>query len=333
MNNKILLSVVIISRNIERYIGRCIESVLDATSHLKNIEIILVDSASTDNTLNIARKYPIKILKIENSAPLSPAAGRYIGSLYTKGKYVHFQDGDSLIYKGWFKNALPFLESHDEIAGVVGIITQEEYNNRVAKRWIQVNKKQKTGPVNDYESFILVRKEVLEKVGSFNPWLKFKEEGEFASRLLDAGFEIQRLPYKVSHHLGYEKENFFTEMKRKISSTYALGRIFRHYIRNKRIRDTYLRGTWRLILLATCYSLFLLSLPFSRISGSTQPIYASLSLLFLAYLLITAKKRAFTSSISTIFSITLRWPFLIFGFIKGLKMPYEYPAKIEVIKA
>lgn len=108
--DKLFLSIVIISRNEERFIRRSIESVLEASEYIENKEIILVDSASIDGTLEIAQRYPIKIIRIDNSAPLSPAAGRHIGFLYSKGEYIHFQDGDSILDKEWFKNSIPFLE-------------------------------------------------------------------------------------------------------------------------------------------------------------------------------------------------------------------------------
>jgi len=114
------LSVVIISRNEERNIAGCIESVLKATEGIGACEIVLVDSASTDGTIEIAAKYPIRILQLDPSYPLSPAAGFYTGFLNTGGKYIQFQCGDSILDENWFKNALLILKKDEQVAGVAG---------------------------------------------------------------------------------------------------------------------------------------------------------------------------------------------------------------------
>jgi len=324
---EVLLTIVVVSRNLERYIGRCLQSIVEAAREIGDSEILLVDSASTDATVEIARGYPVRILQLSNNAPLSPSAGRYAGSVYARGRYVHFQDGDSLVYKDWFEKALPYLESHRDVAGVVGVITQEEYDNRVAKKWIEDNRVQEPGLVDDFESFILVKREVLEEVGSFNPWLKAREEGELASRILEAGYKIHRLPYRVSHHLGYERESLWSEMRRKIVSSHALGMILRLHLKDKGIRKRYLSGSRDLILLATLYPLLFLSIVIAWLLGTLKPLYASTVLLLLGYLWIITGKEDVARGISSALSLTVRWPFLLAGFLRQPKNPSEYPVE------
>jgi glycosyltransferase involved in cell wall biosynthesis len=54
--------VVIPLKNEEEFIGKCIKSVIDALTYVGDCEIILVDSYSTDRTVEIAKKFPIRIL-------------------------------------------------------------------------------------------------------------------------------------------------------------------------------------------------------------------------------------------------------------------------------
>jgi len=74
------LSVVLISRNQAWSIVRLMDSVIRETASVPSKEIILVDSASTDETVELAGAYPIRILRLQPGQPLSPAIGRYVAT-------------------------------------------------------------------------------------------------------------------------------------------------------------------------------------------------------------------------------------------------------------
>ena len=95
------LSVVLISKNQAWNIARLVESVLRGTSSIPASEIILVDSASTDDTVQLASRYPINIVRLRPTQKLSPAAGRYIGYKRTRGEFILFLDGDMELIPGW----------------------------------------------------------------------------------------------------------------------------------------------------------------------------------------------------------------------------------------
>jgi rhamnosyltransferase len=65
LNNRPDCSVVIRAHNEEKHIGRLLSGILEQT--VENVEIVLVDSGSTDATLSIASRYPVKVLTIEPS--------------------------------------------------------------------------------------------------------------------------------------------------------------------------------------------------------------------------------------------------------------------------
>ena len=100
------LSIVIISRNEAKNIIRCIKSALKIASLYSNTEIMLVDSASTDETIDLARAYPISIVQLQPHWPLTPGAGRYLGTLMTSGQFILFLDGDTEILPNWPSEAL-----------------------------------------------------------------------------------------------------------------------------------------------------------------------------------------------------------------------------------
>ena len=98
MSNK-LISIIIPVYNIEKYLGECLDSILNQT--YQNFEIILVDDCSTDSSFNICNEYASKDkrIKVIQNDVNSGGCGipRNIGLKHIKGDYVTFIDGDDLI--------------------------------------------------------------------------------------------------------------------------------------------------------------------------------------------------------------------------------------------
>lgn len=94
------LSVVIPAYNEEKYIGSCLESLIDKAGD-SIYEIIVVDNASTDNTAAIARKFPgVRVVK-ESRKGLTRA--RQAGLMAAKGDLIAYIDADTHIKDNWFR--------------------------------------------------------------------------------------------------------------------------------------------------------------------------------------------------------------------------------------
>ena len=118
------VSVIVIGRNKAQRIERCLRSVFASLHSRDDCEVIYVDSASEDDTVAIASRFPIRILQLRQSWKLSPSAGRYIGYQHARGKYLLFIDGDSLLFKRWLTKACEYLEKNPACGGVGGIMHQ-----------------------------------------------------------------------------------------------------------------------------------------------------------------------------------------------------------------
>lgn len=91
------ISIIVPIFNLERYIGRCINSIIKQTLH--EWELILVDDGSTDDSISICRKYEendsrIRLICQEN---MGVSFARNIGIENAQGKYISFVDGDDWI--------------------------------------------------------------------------------------------------------------------------------------------------------------------------------------------------------------------------------------------
>jgi glycosyltransferase involved in cell wall biosynthesis len=102
--NGIEVSVIITSYNKADTMPRCIQSVLAQT--LKNIEIIIIDDASTDNSAQIAIGYAQKYQRIkflQNAHNLGPGATKNKGIEVAQGDYIGFVDADDYVDKLFYK--------------------------------------------------------------------------------------------------------------------------------------------------------------------------------------------------------------------------------------
>lgn len=114
------ISVVMATYNAEEYIAESIESVINQSLDFKRyIQLIIVNDASTDNTLNIAdyyqRKYPRNITVVNVSENQGAAHSRNVGLKYVRGEYVNFLDSDDYITEYTFAKALKMLEANRDI--------------------------------------------------------------------------------------------------------------------------------------------------------------------------------------------------------------------------
>src|SRR5262245_7123776 len=110
------LSVVIIGRNEETYITDCLRSALTAVDRAGGAEVVYVDSASTDRTVELARALGIRVISLRPHWELSPSAGRYVGFHHTSGELIMFVDGDTALDPDWLRNAIPWFD-RPEVSG------------------------------------------------------------------------------------------------------------------------------------------------------------------------------------------------------------------------
>lgn len=106
-----MFSIIIPNYNSSKWITKCLDSILEQT--FKNYEIIIVDDMSTDNSVDIIKKYFIKTNKIhliELTKKAYNGGTRNIGVENANGKYILFMDCDD-----WFNNNMVLSNIVQEI--------------------------------------------------------------------------------------------------------------------------------------------------------------------------------------------------------------------------
>ena len=135
MDNK-KVAVIVPMYNGEKYITRCIESVLNQ-SH-KNIELIIVDDNSNDNSCEIIQEFldDNKCIKyIKNNFRMGPAEARNIGLRHTKAEYILFLDCDDWIDLNCIEKAIKKFDSNPEIDIVLWEIKTAFEYTKISSRY------------------------------------------------------------------------------------------------------------------------------------------------------------------------------------------------------
>lgn len=207
------LSIVAITKNQEWHVERLINSAMQQIPNAK--EFILVDSASTDKTVELARQFPIRIISLSPDQRLTAAAGRYVGYLNATGDYILFLDGDVELLEKWHEHALATLEANPDI-GVVG----GRYINvpKSGSGDITLERNEDVQPEDVFHcggAAAIYRRQVLVETGSFSPHIFSDEEPALAVRIRHAGYRVVRLDYPSAFHYTDPPEKLSTIIARR----------------------------------------------------------------------------------------------------------------------
>ena len=270
------VSVIVPVYNVEKYLEKCLNSLVNQT--LENIEIIIVNDGTKDNSEEIIKKfmekYPQKIvyLKKENGG-LSDA--RNYGMPYAKGEYIAFLDSDDYVEKDIYKEMYELAKK--ENSDMVECDFLWEYPNKVREDIGQVynGKKEMLEKVRVVAWNKLIRRSILEKTQiQFPKGLRY-EDVEFTYKLIPHLNKVSFLKKPYIHYIQrensiinvqnertkeiftvldnvidyYKENNFYDEYKEELEYVYtryllcsSLLRMVK--IKDKDIRKNMLKTTW-----------------------------------------------------------------------------------------
>lgn len=118
-------SIVIPVYNVEKYIGRCLDSVFNQT--FKDYEVIVVDDGSTDKSIEIVKEYDVNVI---TSKHVSVSEARNIGEKKATGEYLLFLDSDDYWDKDLLKEITKSLENNPDLVRFqVRTVTDQDETN------------------------------------------------------------------------------------------------------------------------------------------------------------------------------------------------------------
>lgn len=194
------VSIIIRAKNEERYIGRVMEKVF--SQDFKDFEVIVIDSGSTDRTVEIAKGFDIRLLEIPPQE-FSYGYALNLGARTAEGKIiVNLSAHAAPANNKWLENLIAPLRRHD-VAGVYGRQIPDAGSSPIEKRDLFESymglRKIQTKDITFSNSNSAVKKSVLRRF-PFDEAMSFAEDIDWSRKILGNGYKIAYEPTAGVYH-------------------------------------------------------------------------------------------------------------------------------------
>lgn len=169
------VSIIVTSYNYGKYIARCLRSCLSQRN--VKAEIIVVDDASTDDTLEQIEPFTDDIRLIRLSENVGVAAASNIGLRAAKAQFVIRVDADDYVTADMAHFLKVYLETnHDAFCVSCDYLFVDDHEEIIERKYAE-----KDG----ISCGIMYRRDLLLEMGGYNPTFRHREEEELRKRLGD----------------------------------------------------------------------------------------------------------------------------------------------------
>lgn len=138
-----LITVIINVYNGEKYIKKCIDSVINQT--YKNLEILIINDGSTDNTLKICKSYNDRRIKIITTENQGLSMSRNTGIDNSKGDYLYFVDSDDFIELDTIEYLYNLCKKYNSLISTCKAMDIYDYNfkkEKITEKIVMVKNKE-----------------------------------------------------------------------------------------------------------------------------------------------------------------------------------------------
>jgi hypothetical protein len=267
------LSIIIVNYNVKEFLQNLIHSIEKASTNLTK-EIIIIDNASDDGSVEfIKEKFP-QIKLIANQTNLGFGKANNIGLKQAAGKYILLINPDTLVAEDTFEKMIKFFESNKnvglagckilnpdgslqlacrrsfpgpwtsftKVTGLSTLFPKSKIFARYNLTYLDENKSYEVDAISG--SFMMMRKEVYEKVGGFDEqFFMYGEDLDLCYRIQKAGYKVFYVhSTQIIHYKGEstkrssidETKVFYSAMhlfvKKHLSTSFLVGLILRSAI-------------------------------------------------------------------------------------------------------
>lgn len=198
------MSVIIPARNASATLARCLDALMSQTTD--EIEALVVDDKSADDTAAIASRYPVTLVALPEHAGVSAARNR--GAEASHGAILLFLDADVVLAPGGISRVLAAM-ARPEVDALIGSYDEDPDDHSIVSRFKNLahhhfHQHSRTEATSFWGACGAVRRECFFAAGEFNE-KRFKlpsiEDVELGYRLIDQGVRIVLDPELQVKHL------------------------------------------------------------------------------------------------------------------------------------
>lgn len=229
--NDIFLSIVIANYNYGRFLEVAIKSILDQEMSDK-VEIIICDAASTDNSVEIIKKYEGEIAWWCSEKDGGQSAAFNKGFSHARGRFLTWLNADDILMPGTIKALYKLVGKKPTVHWVTGnLITFEQHSGRIIEatwgphwvpKWVQGN----GSPIAVFGPTTFWSREAYLTVGKIDESLHYTMDTDYWMRLLNAGYRFKRLNHicwgfrlhEISKTATYSTHELPAHVRRKIDA-------------------------------------------------------------------------------------------------------------------
>lgn len=196
--NQPFLSVVIANYNYGMFLESAIKSILDQDMSDK-VEIIICDAASTDNSVDIIKKYESDIAWWCSEKDYGQSDAFNKGFSHASGRFLTWLNADDVLLSGVVKALYDMTKNRPDIHWVTGnLIKFEQRNGRILEapwgpHWVPSWAQGVGFPLSVFGPTTFWSREAYLKVGPIDETLHYVMDSDYWMRLLNAGYRYHRL--------------------------------------------------------------------------------------------------------------------------------------------
>ncbi|MBU0694873.1 MAG: glycosyltransferase [Candidatus Omnitrophica bacterium] len=216
---EVAISVVIPVKNGQRYLDEVLKAIFSQEIK-REFEVVIVDSGSTDRTLDIIGQYPVRFYQIKENE-FNHGLTRNLGISKAQGKYIILLTADAIAYdQCWMRKLIEHLERDSRVAGSYSrqiphkdsqplsrirvknslTFSKERRESQIKKKedYFALSPEEKRRFCNFDNVSSCLRKEVWKKVPF--PKTDFAEDLEWSKAVIEAGHKIIYEPESIVYH-------------------------------------------------------------------------------------------------------------------------------------
>jgi len=210
-----IVSIVIPCRNEERYIDKCLDSIVTNDFPKDMLEVLVIDGLSEDKTREIIRRYSnqYSYIKLLDNQKKIVSTALNLGIKNAKGNIIIRMDAHNIYKKDYISKCVKYILSEYNADNVGGIWITLPGNNTILAKAIALSLSHPFGVGNaffrigskepkyvDTVPFGCYKREVFDKIGYFDEDLIRNQDDEFNLRLIKSGGKILLVPEIVSYY-------------------------------------------------------------------------------------------------------------------------------------